>query len=144
MSETLRSSLPEVKERSDRPLSTEQILNTLINEVVRSRVRNRALLHVLAKSEHLSIKEYVDAYRAEEEESFNVLVDMLILSPEEFRDAHADWLDRDRAIFGYRSESYPSVLVSPAIESLSDELPTSALATPLKSKGKKRTRKVNE
>lgn len=139
-----RSSLPKVKERPDQPLSIEQILNALTNEVVRSRVRNRALLRVLAKSEHLSMQEYVDAYRAEEEESFNVLVDMLTLAPEEFRDAHADWLDRDRATFGYRAESYPSVRVSPATEVLLDEPPTSALPAPSKGKGKKRTRKVSE
>ena len=133
-----------MNERPDRPLSTEQILNVLMNEVVRSRVRNRALLRVLAKSEHLSIREYVDAYRAEEEESFSVFVDMLTLSPEDFSDAHADWLRRDRSIFGYRAESYPSVRVNPATEILLDELPISAPTTPSGSKGKKRTRKVNE
>ena len=130
-----------MNESDEEHSSLDHILHALLNEAVRSRMRNRALLHVLVNKGALEMREYVEAYRAQEEQNFGVLVDMLLLAPEDFHERHADWLAHDRTLFGYRSDSYPDVHLRPANEPAGNAARVVSETPSVKPKGKRSHKK---
>jgi hypothetical protein len=107
---------------SDSSLSLDKILNIVIDELVRSRLRNRALLRVLLEREIISRAEYVQAYRDEESENFEAVCDMLLLPVEEFKEKHSVWLERERERFGFTPTSYAKITLTPQIPAASEPL----------------------
>jgi hypothetical protein len=87
------------------------------------------------------MREYVETYTAEEEASFEPLLDMLMMPPDEFRKTHGAWLENERTQYGYRANSYPSVeLIPHALSELENQSEAPPTAT---AKKKKPRRKVS-
>lgn len=74
-------------------LTAEQIINALANELVRSRVRFRALLKLLASRGVVEMQQYVEVYEQEEDLSFAALSDLLLVSVQHALQEHPDWMN---------------------------------------------------
>lgn len=83
------------------------LINVFANELVQSRVRFRALLQLLVSKGFIQEEDYVSAFEAEEESSFMVLADMLLLSPRIVQERHQEWLASERGRFMSMSRKRP-------------------------------------
>ncbi len=92
----------------------DRLMAAIINELARSRVRHRALLSMLEKQHIISIPDYVKQYQKEEQQDFRQFVELLLLSPLEFRERWPDWLANEAQTFGYDGSSRSNIAVSPA------------------------------
>lgn len=64
----------------------DRLMAAIINELARSRVRHRALLSILEKQHVVGIADYIKQYKEEEQGDFRQFVELLLLSPLEFRE----------------------------------------------------------
>lgn len=87
----------------------ERLMAAIVNELARSRVRHRALLDILEERGLVKIAEYVERYRLAEERDFKPFVELLLLSPEEFKQRWGDWMAANAERFGYDGGSRVSV-----------------------------------
>lgn len=87
----------------------ERLLASIVNELARSRVRHRALLDVLEQCGLIKIAGYVERYRLDEERDFKPFVELLLLSPEEFKQRWGDWIAANAERFGYDGGSRVSI-----------------------------------
>lgn len=92
----------------------ERLMASIVNELARSRVRHRALLDLLEARGLIEIAEYVDRYRLEEERDFKPFVELLLLSPEEFKQRWGEWIAANAERFGYDGGSRVSVSLATA------------------------------
>lgn len=77
-------------------LTHEQLMNSIVNELVRSRIRFRSLLRLLVSKGLLEMSEYVAEYEDQERESFGALADVMMLNRVDFVSKHEDWLKSER------------------------------------------------
>lgn len=79
----------------------EQLLEAVVTELVRARLRHRALLHALEQRNSLDMAEYVRLYQVEEEANFSSLLALLLMPPDEFKASHPDWVADNMRRFGF-------------------------------------------
>lgn len=87
----------------------ERLMAAVVNELARSRIRHRALLHLLEERGLIEIAEYVKQYRSEEEQDFKPFVELLLLSPDEFKSRWSEWMEDNAARYGYDGSSRVNV-----------------------------------
>lgn len=90
----------------------ERLMAAIINELARSRIRHRALLSILEEQNIVSVSDYVKRYQKEEQENFRLFIELLLLSPHEFRERWPDWLAKEAERFGYDGSSRSNIQVS--------------------------------
>lgn len=89
----------------DATVTAAELLSRLINEVARLRARNRALIEALVDSGSVARSDYINKYKDVEAADMRAFVDMLVLSKAEFERRHSDWLEENRAKFGFAREA---------------------------------------
>lgn len=87
----------------------DRMLAAIINELARSRVRHRALLDLLEAHAVVDMAKYVERYRSQEERDFKPFVELLLLSPEQFRERWSDWVSANEERYGYDGASRVSI-----------------------------------
>lgn len=87
----------------------ERLLAAMVNELARSRVRHRALLDLLVEHGLIKMVDYVERYRLTEERDFKPFVELLLLSPEQFRERWSDWIAANETQYGYDGSSRVSI-----------------------------------
>jgi hypothetical protein len=102
-------------------IELEPMLESLVNEAIRSRLRHRALLRTLAAAGQIDIARYLEAYQAEEEQHFQPLLALLLMQPERFREIYGEWLEAERQQFGFIPTAIHGVQLSKRMSG--DELP---------------------
>jgi hypothetical protein len=95
-------------------VTLEHILIELFQEAVRSRIRHRALLTLLAERGTISLREYVAEYQKQEESDFPILSDILMLPREDFINRYPEWVRRDQERFGYSPVARLGISLTPA------------------------------
>lgn len=106
---------PPIEPRSDDAgihVPHDRLMAAIINELARSRVRHRALLSMLEQRGLISISDYVKQYQKEEQENFHQFIELLLLSPIEFRERWPEWLTKEAERFGYDGSSRSNIQVS--------------------------------
>lgn len=101
----------------------ERLTASIVNELARSRARHRALLDILEQRGLINIAEYVERYRLEEERDFKPFVELLLLSPEEFKQRWGDWIAANAERFGYDGGSRVSINLITAELALKTDAP---------------------
>jgi hypothetical protein len=99
-------------------VTTPHLMSALVNELIRSRLRFRALLRTLIAKEILKERDYVSEYEQEEDASFAVLADILLLEQSQVMQKHAAWLQSERGRLAAMSQgrSTPRVTLTPIQE----------------------------
>jgi hypothetical protein len=97
----------EEADASSRVLTPERLFSTVLQELVRLRIRQRALLRLLAKSGAAELEAYNKLYGELEAEDFQPLMELLLLRREEFEKRYPEWLEKEREQFGFQRESVP-------------------------------------
>jgi 3-hydroxy-3-methylglutaryl CoA synthase len=117
----------------------EQLLEAIVTELVRGRLRHRALLSALEQRNALDMAEYVRLYQAEEEANFSNLLALLLMPPDEFKASHPEWIEDNMRRFGFLQQQRHGVHMDlvPAADTVSlPELPSGS-ETPRKLKSGK-------
>jgi hypothetical protein len=112
---------PVVTQTDSGVIELEPMLESLVNEAIRSRLRHRALLRTLAAAGQLDIAQYLEAYQAEEEQHFQPLLGLLLMQPERFRERYREWLEAEREQFGFMPTAIHGVQFSKRMSG--EELP---------------------
>jgi len=82
--------------------SAAQLFAKICNELVRNRIRHRALLDTLIRAKVVDDTDYLRAYEKVEAEDFHALADMLLMERGEFERAYSGWLKKSRSKYGFR------------------------------------------
>lgn len=82
--------------------SAAELFAKICNELVRGRIRHRALLEALIRAKVIDDADYLRAYERIEAEDFRALADMLLMKREEFERVYAGWLKRSRSKYGFQ------------------------------------------
>jgi hypothetical protein len=89
-------------------LTPERLFSAILQELVRLRIRQRALLRLLAKSGAAELEAYNNLYGELEAEDFQPLMELLLLRREEFEKRYPEWLKKEREQYGFQRESVPA------------------------------------
>lgn len=111
---TVRKPAPILPAPTSAEISHERLMASIVIELARSRVRHRALLDILEERGLINIAEYVERYRLEEERDFKPFVELLLLSPEGFKQRWGDWIAANAERFGYDGGSRVSIRLTTA------------------------------
>lgn len=95
------SKLDATQHESSPRLSADVLFGRIVNELIRSRIRHRALLEALADAGQLDIGKYRQIYSEMEARDYRVMGDLLVLPKDQFETQHREWLEAEHKRFGF-------------------------------------------
>lgn len=100
-------------------VNNEELLGRLAVELVRSRVRHRALINALREGT-FDWSRYTAHIEEVEQSDAQALFDLLILTWDTFRSRYEEWMERDFATYGFRRQGQHAADQGVTIESPSE------------------------
>lgn len=82
-------------------VDADELIRRLVSEVVQGRVRHRALLKTLREGE-FNWDAYTSNIEMVERNDAEALFHLLVMNFDAFRQHHANWLENDFALYGFR------------------------------------------